>query len=100
VPSEVSDADCDDVSVLADQVAQVAAFYRAHGEERTAAWLESRLDGDPAELPARVLEMFKHGMGGLYDAALHTGGVQDLVAERQRDALLEELNAFAKSEMR
>jgi hypothetical protein len=43
-------------------------------------WLDSRLQGDEDHLPDRILEVFTHGMGGLFDR--HTTAAKNQLAER------------------
>jgi len=79
--------------------AELAALFRSHRENRLAAWLDHTLEGDREQLADRIMETFRHGMGGLLDPVLCMNGVYDEKATALRDRLADKLYADAKAEL-
>ena len=57
--------------VLETTLPELADLLRKCGEVQQADTLERTMQSIPDEIPRRVLELFTHGMGGLFDAALY-----------------------------
>jgi hypothetical protein len=79
---------------------ELADLFRRYDEPRLAEVIERSLAGEPDELPARVLMLFQHGMGGLLDRDLYRNGVHDADATARRNVLAERLYDEAKQRAR
>jgi hypothetical protein len=79
-----------------EAVRTLAAHLRAYDEPHVAAAVEETLAGDPADVPRRILALFRHGMGGLLDRDLYRDEIRDAAATAQRDELAEQLDNAAK----
>jgi hypothetical protein len=79
---------------------ELAALFRACGEDAQADTLDHLADDPDENLPRRVLSLFRQGMGGMFDAALYRDGVLDREASDRRKVLAEHLVQAAKAELR
>jgi hypothetical protein len=86
--------------MLEASLAELANLFHQHDEPDLAKWIDHTVQGDSATLPQRVLEMFKHGMGGLMDRALYSGGELDWAATEHRDALADRVYEEARARLR
>jgi hypothetical protein len=86
--------------MLEESLVQLASLFRQHDEAALARWIEGTASGDRERLPQRVLQMFTHGMGGLMDRALYTGGELDKDATNRRDALAQKAYEEAMAQLR
>jgi hypothetical protein len=86
--------------MLESSLAELASLFREHDESGLADWIDHTAHGDPEQLPQRVVEMFTHGMGGLMDRPLYSGGELDRVATERRDALADEVYEQARARLR
>jgi hypothetical protein len=77
--------------MLETSLMALARLFRDHDEPGLADWIDSVMANGPDRLPQRVLSMFTHGMGGLMDRALYSGGELDVAATTRRDELAEEV---------
>ena len=74
-------------ATLIDAITALADHLEAHGEGRLANVVSGSLIGEPDRLPQRFLDLLTHGMGGLLDAPLRSGGRYDPEATDERDRL-------------
>jgi len=86
--------------VLVDAVQDLADHFRTYGEPDLARALDGLIQGAPDGLPRRVLAMFTHGMGGLLDRPLYSGGRVNAEATQRRDDLAHVMYEAAKAELR
>jgi hypothetical protein len=86
--------------MLESLLAELANLFRQYNEPDLARWIDDTAHGDPEHLPQRVLEMFRHGMGGLMDRALYSAGELDKAATERRDALADEIYEQARARLR
>jgi hypothetical protein len=85
--------------VLESSLTELARLFREHDEHGLADWIDHTAQGDPERLPNRVLEMFTHGMGGLMDRPLYSGGELDRSATERRDALTDQVYEQARARL-
>ena len=53
--------------MIQSTAAELSALFREHGEDHLADRIDHTMQLDRDELPEGILEMFRHGMGGLLD---------------------------------
>jgi hypothetical protein len=85
--------------MLETSLLTLAQLFRDHDEPGLAGWIDSVMAEGPDRLPQRVLNMFTHGMGGILDRAIYSGGELDLAATTRRDELAEEVFEKAKARL-
>jgi hypothetical protein len=85
--------------MLETSLVALARLFRDHDEPGLASRIDSVMAEGPDRLPQRVLNMFTHGMGGMLDRALYSGGELDLAATTRRDELAEEVFEKAKARL-
>jgi hypothetical protein len=85
--------------MLESSLTALARLFRDHDEPGLASWIDNVAADDPDRLPQRVLEMFTHGMGGLMDRALYSGGELDRAATRRRDELANDVYEQARARL-
>jgi len=85
--------------MLESSLSALASLFRDHDEPGLANWIDSAAVGDPGRLPQRVLEMFTHGMGGLMDRPLYSGGHIDRLATNRRDELADKVYEEARARL-
>jgi hypothetical protein len=85
--------------MLETSLLALARLFRDHDEPGLASWIDSVMAEGPDRLPQRVLNMFTHGMEGLQDRALYSGGELDLAATTRRDRLAEDVFEQAKARL-
>jgi hypothetical protein len=85
--------------MLETSLSALAQLFRDHDEPGLAGWIDSVMADGPDRLPQRVLNMFTHGMGGLMDRALYSGGELDLAATNRRDELADDVYEQAKARL-
>lgn len=73
----------------------LAAHLRQYEELRLAEAVEAVLVGNDDDLVERVMELFRHGMGGILDRPLRKAGVEDRDATARRDELADRLYSLA-----
>jgi hypothetical protein len=83
--------------MLETSLLNLARLFRDHGEPGLAGWIDNVMADGPDRLPQRVLAMFRHGMGGLMDRPLYSGGELDLAATKRRDEVANDVFEQAKA---
>jgi hypothetical protein len=66
----------------------LADHLSVHGSELGSV-VRDVLTGEDERLPQRFLALFTHGMGGLLDVPLYSGGLVNRMATDERDRLAE-----------
>ncbi len=83
--------------MIQSTAAELSALFREHGEDHLADRIDHTMQLDRDELPEGILEMFRHGMGGLLDRGLRTDGQDDEQATALRDRLADQLYTEAQA---